>query len=133
MMHRQRRISAIAAAVLTVVCGAALVAGAGGAGAATKAKSTVFITSGKGTAFKGKVTSPVAACRKGRKVKLYRDTRLAARAGVVGTDTTDATGAWVIHGNFLSANYYASVAALTVHSHGKTYNCGFDVSVQHKF
>jgi hypothetical protein len=100
---------------------------AGTAAASVKTvKSTVKITSGEGTEFKGKVSSPKKQCRANRTVKLYMEPGSARTVGtVVGTDKTDASGVWDIEGSFLAAVYYARVASVLVHANGTAFRCSY--------
>lgn len=88
------------------------------------------ITSGEGTEFKGKVSSPKKQCRAGRTVKLYMKAG-SARTGdtVVGTDKTDASGAWTIEGSFVAAIYYARVASVLIHANGAEFRCAYAWSI----
>ncbi|HET7484840.1 MAG TPA: hypothetical protein VFJ64_05620 [Solirubrobacterales bacterium] len=89
-------------------------------------KTTVKITSGEGTEFKGKVSSPKKQCRANRTVKLYMEAGSARAAGtVVGTAKTDASGAWEIEGSFIAAVYYARVASVLVHAGGSAFRCSY--------
>ena len=89
-------------------------------------KTTVTITSGEGTEFKGKVSSAKKQCRANRTVALYMKAG-SARTGdtVVGTDRTDASGAWDIQGSFIAAIYYARVASALVHVNGAEFRCAY--------
>jgi hypothetical protein len=76
-----------------------------GAATFTKAKSTVSITSGTGTNFTIKVTSPMKACVKGRKVELDRE-------GLkVGSGTTNASGVANLPGSYQAGNFSSTVKA----------------------
>jgi hypothetical protein len=89
-------------------------------------KTTVTITSGQGTEFKGKVSSPKKQCRANRAVKLYMKAGSARAADpLVGTDKTDASGAWDIQGSFLAAIYYARVASVLIHANGAEFRCAY--------
>jgi len=98
-------------------------------------KTTVTITSGEGTEFKGKVSSPKKQCRANRAVKLYMKAGSAARATdpVVGTDKTDASGAWDIEGSFIAAIYYARVASVLVHANGSEFRCAYAWTMPARF
>ncbi|HEX7059400.1 MAG TPA: hypothetical protein VF176_06070 [Solirubrobacterales bacterium] len=93
-------------------------------------KSTVTISSGRGSQFTGKVASHKMQCRAGRTVKLYLEGGPSGRHGdkVVGTANTDARGNWAIFGGFLEGIYYAGIARVVVHSGTATYRCGADWS-----
>lgn len=91
-------------------------------------KTTVKITSGQGTEFKGKVSSSMKRCRAGRTVKLYSepDSARARVAGtLVGTAKTNASGVWELEGSFLAGVYYARVASILFHMHGQAYRCSY--------
>ena len=89
----------IAAGVAMLAAGA----GAGNAAIATKASSSVHITSGTGTDFMIKVSSPMKACVKGRKVELDRE-------GVkVGSGTTNASGVANLPGSYQAGNFTSTV------------------------
>jgi hypothetical protein len=101
-------------------------------------KSTVTITSGKGTEFTGKVNAAKKKCRAHRTVKLYTEASSAyvgsgsARMGDVLVDTakTDASGAWSMDGSFIAGVYYAQVMALLVNVNGTMYRCAGDLSLR---
>jgi|GEM_PF-2206799 len=101
------------------------------AGSATSVKSTVTITSGKGTRFTGKVSAAQAKCRAGRTVKLYTEAD-SGRMGdqLVDTAKTNASGAWAMDGSFLAGVYYAQVTALLVQINGAMYHCAGDLSLR---
>ncbi len=117
-----------------VVLGAmSLVVGSAAASVKT-VKSTVTITSGEGTEFKGKVSSPKKQCRANRTVKLYMKAGSARTADpVVGTDKTDASGAWDIEGSFVAAVYYARVASVLVHANGSAFRCAYAWTMPARF
>lgn len=118
----KRSILVLALAALGVT---SLFAGAA-AGAVPTVKTTVKITSGEGTEFKGKVSSPKKQCRAGRTVKLYMESESGRATGtVVGTAKTDASGNWTIEGSFLAAVYYARVASTVVHVNGDAFRCAY--------
>lgn len=108
-----------------------LMAGSATASSVTTVKSTVTITSGEGTQFTGKVSAAKKKCRAGRTVKLYSEAGSTGRMGdpLAGTAKTNATGAWAMDGSFLSAVYYAQVAAVLVHINGAPYRCAGDLSI----
>ena len=93
---------------MLIAAGAAMLAvraGAGNTAVKTKASSTVSITSGTGTDFKIKVSSPMKACVKGRKVELDRE-------GVeVGHGTTNASGVADLPGSYQAGNFTSTVKA----------------------
>jgi len=108
-----------------LVLGAAMAAASAQASVPT-VKTTVKITSGEGTEFKGKVSSAKKQCRVNRTVKLYRETESARATGtLVGTGKTDASGAWEIEGSFLAAVYYARVTSVLVHANGSAFRCSY--------
>jgi hypothetical protein len=115
--------------VLVVGCAmlGAMLLGTGPAAAAVKTvKTTVKITSGEGTEFRGKVSSPMKRCRAGRTVKLYGEPDSARATGtLVGTAKTNASGVWELEGSFLAGVYYARVASLLFHMHGQAYRCSY--------
>jgi hypothetical protein len=114
-----------------VVCLAllsAMLLGVGPASAAVKTvKTTVKITSGEGSEFKGKVSSSMRQCRAGRTVKLYMEVESARATGdtLVGTAKTDASGVWDLEGSFIAGVYYARVASLLFHAHGQAFRCSY--------
>jgi hypothetical protein len=99
--------------------------------AALATRSTVTISSGRGSQFTGKVASAKKQCRAGRPVKLYLEGGAPGRPGdkVVGTANTDLTGKWAIFGAFLEGTYYAGVASMMVRDRTGTYHCGADWSL----
>jgi hypothetical protein len=108
------------------------------ASAVTTVKSTLTITSGEGTEFKGKVSSAKKQCRAGRKVTLYmRPYDMKSYDGAadtaVGSDKSDASGAWSIEGSFLAGIYYARVASTVVHINGSAFRCAYDWTMPARF
>ncbi len=93
-------------------------------------KSTVTISSGRGSQFTGKVASGKRQCRAGRTVKLYLEGGAPGRPGdkVVGTANTDLAGNWAIFGSFLEGTYYAGIAREVIRDRTGTYRCGADWS-----
>ena len=93
-------------------------------------RSTVTISSGRGSQFTGKVASPKKQCRAGRPVKLYLEAGAPGRPGdkVVGTANTDLTGNWAIFGSFLEGTYYAGIARTVVRDRTGTHRCAADWS-----
>ncbi len=132
-MSRMRWTVALALCAL----GAMLLASAALA-SVSSVKSTVTITSGKGTEFTGKVNAAKKKCRAHRTVKLYTEASSAyvgpgsARMGDVLVDTakTDASGAWSMDGSFIAGVYYAQVVALLVNVNGTMYRCAGDLSLR---
>jgi hypothetical protein len=117
-----------------VVAATSLLAGPA-AGAVKTAKSTVTIASGNGSEFKGKVSSPQKACRANRKVTLFKKPYSYEEGDdePVGTDKTDASGAWAMQGSFIAGLYYARVASVLVHVNGRPVRCAFDVNMATRF
>jgi hypothetical protein len=105
----------------------------GSAAAVTTAKSTVTITSGEGSEFKGKVTSAKKQCRANRKVTLFRKSDSGGADSAVGTGRTNASGAWTIEGAFIAGYFYAKVASALIHVNGAPIRCNFDVNVAMRF
>jgi hypothetical protein len=104
----------------------ALVGPSGAAASVPTVKTTVTITSGEGTEFKGKVGSAKKQCRANRAVKLYMQAGSTRTPDLlVGTDRTDASGNWDIEGSFLAAIYYARVASVLVHANGSEFRCSY--------
>jgi hypothetical protein len=101
--------------------------------AVTTVKSTVTITSGEGTGFTGKVSSPKKACRDDRKVKLYMKSYSGGADSLVGSDVTDASGAWSIEGSFVAGIYYARVASVLVHASGVPIRCAYDWTMPKRY
>lgn len=107
------------------VLGALLLAAPASASVKT-VKTTVKITSGEATEFRGKVSSSMKRCRAGRTVKLYSEPDSARATGtLVGTARTNASGVWTLEGSFLAGIYYARVASLLFHMHGQAYRCSY--------
>jgi hypothetical protein len=129
MMSRSRCAPLLVLSVLGAV--GLLVAGPATAAKVVKVKSTVTISSGEGTEFKGKVSSGNKKCRSGRKVQLFKD--LGSRDQLVGSAKTDASGMWEIHGSFLAAMYHAEVAGRIIHTGSGTLNCLPDVGLTARF
>ena len=117
--------------VLFLVVAAAMALSAVPASAAIK--STVTISSGEGTEFTGKVTSPKAKCRAGRTVKLYREDDSGGGDDLVGTDRTNKSGAWAMEGSFIAGVFYARVLPMLIHLNGMAYRCAGDVSLRQHF
>ena len=88
------------------------------------------ISSGRGSQFTGKVTSPQRQCRAGRTVKLYLAGGPPGRPGdkVVGTANTALNGAWAIFGGFSEGTYYAGIARVVIRDRTGTHRCGADWS-----
>jgi hypothetical protein len=103
------------------------------AGAVQTVKTTVTIASGEGTAFTGKVSSPKKQCRDDRNVTLYMKPYGGGADIAVGSDKTDASGAWSIEGSFAAGIYYARVASVLVHSGGSTLRCAYDWTMPARF
>jgi hypothetical protein len=124
----------LALALLVAVAVTALFAGSA-AGAVRTVKSTVTITSGNGSEFKGKVSSPQKACRANRKVTLFKEPYAGEgdEDEAVGTDKTNASGAWSMQGSFIAGLYYARVASVLVHVNGQPIRCSFDVNMAARF
>jgi hypothetical protein len=121
MSQRLRLILLAALGALAAVALAAV--GPATAAKVTNVKSTVTIKSGEGSEFTGKVSSAQKACRRGRKVKLLRESDSGGKDELVGTDKTDATGAWEIKGSFMAGMYHAEVTSSYVHSGSDTFHC----------
>lgn len=122
------------ALVLTLMAaGLALLPLGSAVGAVTTAKSTVTITSGKGSEFRGKVTSTKKQCRANRKVTLFRKSDAGGSYSAVATDKTDASGNWEVEGNFLAGMYYARVATALIHASGVPIRCGSAVNLAMHF
>jgi hypothetical protein len=112
--------------VCLTVLGVMLLAASPASGAVKTVKTTVKITSGEGTEFRGKVSSTMKRCRAGRTVKLYGEPDSARATGtLVGTAKTNASGVWDLEGSFLAGIYYARVASILFHMHGQAYRCSY--------
>jgi hypothetical protein len=96
-------------------------------------KSTVTITSGQGSKFSGKVTSPKQRCKAGRTVKLYREDDSGGEDSVVGSAKTTKTGAWAMDGSFIAGVFYARVLPAVFQVHGMALRCAGDFSVRQHF
>lgn len=123
----------LALVLALIAAGTVLLPVGSAAGAVTAAKSTVTIISGEGAEFKGKVTSAKKQCRANRKVTLYRKSDSGSAYSAVGTDKTDASGAWTIQGSFLAGIYYARVTSALIHASGVPIRCDVDVNVAMHF
>jgi len=122
-MYRPLRIALPALSLLALAALAALPASAT---RVVRFESNVTISE-RAPAFHGKVKSPNGACRRGRKVKLYR----LERGGPVslGTTRTNRRGRWVVHTELLgSAAYYARVLKRREGTAGTIYVCRGDRS-----
>lgn len=117
--------------VLFLVVAAVVALSAAPASAAIK--STVTITSGEGSEFTGKVTSPKAKCRAGRTVKLFREDDSGGGPDLVGTARTNKSGAWAMEGSFIAGVFYARVLPALIHVNGMAYRCAGDVSLRQHF
>jgi hypothetical protein len=106
---------------------------AASAGAVKTVKSTVTITSGEGSEFRGKVSSPDRECRGDRKVTLFMKPYGGGADVAVGSDRTSGSGAWSMEGSFLAGVYYARVASAVLHDSGITVRCDFDLTVAARF
>jgi hypothetical protein len=95
----------------------------------------VSITSGNGSEFKGKVSSPQKACRANRKVTLFKEPYAGEgdEDEAVGTDRTNASGAWAMQGMFIAGLYYARVATVLVHVNGQPIRCQFDLTLAMRY
>jgi hypothetical protein len=102
-------------------------------GVASLFVGSVTITSGEGTEFKGKVSSPKKQCRENRKVTLYMKAASGGSDSVVGSDKTDPSGAWTIGGSFLAGEYYARVASVLVHANGAAFRCSYAWTMPARF
>jgi hypothetical protein len=104
-------------------------------GAVKTVKSSVTITSGNGSEFKGKVSSSQKACRANRRVTLFKEPYAGEgnEDEAVGTDKTNASGAWSMQGSFIAGLYYARVASVLVHVNGRPIRCSFDVNMAARF
>jgi hypothetical protein len=69
-------------------------------------------------AFRGKVSSPRAACRGSRLVKLVR-----RGVGVVASKQTTSTGRWSIRRPGAKGTYYASIGRRVTASYGHSHDC----------
>lgn len=120
--------------VLALVALGSVALSVGSAAAAVKtAKSTVTIASGEGSEFAGKVSSPTKQCRDDRRVTLYMKPYDGSADVAVGSDKTDASGAWTIEGSFAAGIYYARVASVLVHASGVPIRCAYDWTMPARF
>ncbi len=112
--------------VCLTVLGAMLLAASPAPAAVKTVKTTVKITSGEGSEFRGRVSSSMKRCRAGRTVKLYSEPDSGRVTGtLVGTAKTNVSGVWELEGSFLAGIYYARVASLLFHLHGQAYRCSY--------
>ena len=109
-----------------VALGAASLFAVSALGAVKTVKSTVTITSGEGSEFKGKVSSSKKQCRENRKVTLYMKPYGGGADVAVASDKTDGSGAWSMEGSFLAGVYYARVASAVIHANGIPIRCAYD-------
>jgi hypothetical protein len=118
--------------VLSALCAVGLLAvGAAPAAKVTNVKSSVTITAGKGTEFKGRVTAANKKCRKGRKVKLFKE--MGSEDELVGTAKTNASGVWLMPGSYLAAIYHAEVARMVIQTDSGRLNCLFAISMSARY
>jgi hypothetical protein len=103
------------------------------AGAVRTVKSTVTIASGDGSEFTGRVSSPRKGCRDDRKVTLYMKPYDGSADVAVGSDKTNASGAWAIDGSFVAGIYYARVASAVVRLSGVPIRCAYDWTMPARF
>lgn len=101
--------------------------------AAAAVKSSVTITSGEGSEFTGKVTSPKQRCKAGRTVKLFREDDSGEEDKLAGTARTNSAGNWTMDGSFLAGVYFARVLPAVFHLHGMAIHCAADVSLRQHF
>jgi hypothetical protein len=99
-----------------------------GAQAARTVKIASHISiSGKGLTFRGKVSSTQSACKRGRKVTLYRKESLA-----LGTVTTSAAGSWKItvsgSAGITLGHFYAKASTRSEGTAGTIYVCKAAIS-----
>jgi hypothetical protein len=129
-MSRSRLITVLA---LSALGAAAMVpAGHALAGNVTTVKSSVTITSGEGTEFKGTVTTGNKKCRGERKVKLFMESP-SGEDEVVDIATTNSAGNWEMRGSFNAGTYHAQVSGRTIHSGTHTIKCLGDLSISSRF
>lgn len=83
--------------------------------------TTVKIDSGGASGAQGHVSSPVAKCKKNRKVTLYvvPPPPGYAQPQPVGTDRTDPKGKWSVSAQLFAGDYIAKVAPKTITVAGK--------------
>jgi hypothetical protein len=101
--------------------------------ASAAVKSSVTITSGEGSEFTGKVTSPKQRCKAGRTIRLFREDDSGEEDKLAGTARTGKTGVWMMDGDFLAGVYFARVLPAVFHLHGMAIHCAADVSVRQRF
>jgi hypothetical protein len=117
---RRVRSRAVSAAVLT----ACSLCAAGPTALATRSVKIASHVSikGKGLTFTGGVTSPNRACKRARKVLLYRTPALA-----LGSATTNAAGHWKItvsgSAGITLGHFYAKLRARSEGTAGTIYRC----------
>ena len=118
-----------ACVVLLVVAAAMVVPAA----AMAAVKSTVTITSGEGSEFAGKITSPQQRCERGRTIKLLREDDSGEGDSLVGTAKTDKAGRWELDGSFLAGVYLVRVLPAVFYVHGMAIRCAGDRSLRQHF
>lgn len=118
--------------VALVAAGLALLASTAGAQTTKTFKTKVVLTKGGPTGASGKVSCTTAgcpkACRKHRKVKLFRVEDGPDRS--FGSAWTDASGAFTVNAQLIQGFYYAEVLVKAL---GGGDRCAFGVSVRHHF
>jgi hypothetical protein len=128
-MSRPRCVPLLALSALGAV--GLLAAGSTTAAKVTNVKSSVKITSGKGTQFQGRVTAANKKCRRGRKVKLFKES--GSEDELVGTAKTNASGIWTMPGSFLAAIYHAEVTRMLIQTDSGRLNCLFAISMSARY
>ena len=102
-MLRRLAVAALAACVLFAL----VPSGA----AALKYKTTIRLTEGGPTGAEGKVSSPKPACRRNRKVELFRENEFDEDEPMsYGTDRTNRRGNFEMQVALLAGDYFARVA-----------------------
>jgi hypothetical protein len=118
--------------VALVAAGLALLASTAGAQTTKTFKTKVVLTKGGPTGASGKVSCTTAgcpkACRKHRKVKLFRVQAGPDRS--FGSTKTDLAGAFRINAPLIAGNYYATAAPKTL---GGGDSCAAGVSIRYHF
>ncbi len=110
MNRIKRKLALVAASALAASALAPAVASAANFGS----QVSIGFTRSPSDRFRGKVTSSKASCYRNRKVAVYR--RLNGPDHLMGTRTTDTTGAWRLLTSTPTGDYYAKARAKTITS-----------------
>jgi hypothetical protein len=116
-MFADRRLLVLAVGIVTAAVVATQLPAMGHT---AKIASRVTLTSGYGF-FRGKVGSPMPACRANRTVKLFKD--VAGTDPLLKSTQTNSTGEWAIFRSYEVATFYVKAPTLTIRRRGHTHTC----------